>query len=343
MTIRPPRLRPGDTIAVVSLSWGGPAVFPAIYEAGLDTLRRLGLGIREMPTARMHPNDLVADPQARADDLNRAFADAAIAGVFATIGGDDSARILPHVDPVTILDHPKVLMGYSDTTAQLFFANQLGLVTFNGPSVMAGLAQARHFPDLEAHLRAILFEPTPTYDFRPYPRWVAQYADWSTTDDPTAVTDLIPHEGWRWINGTAAGRGRLAGGCMEVLEFLKGSRWWPDEDWWNDRILFIETSEEVPSVDQVRHWLFNYGIQGIFHRIAGLVVGRSRGYDSDQKRRLDEMIHSIVVEMFGAEHLPILTNADFGHTDPQWILPLGVMAELDPIGGTFRLLEPAVE
>ncbi len=33
---------------------------------------------------------------------------------------------------------------------------------------------------------------------------------------------------------------------------------------------------------------------------------------------------------------------DFEHTDPQWILPLGVLAELDPVAGTFRLMEPAV-
>jgi muramoyltetrapeptide carboxypeptidase LdcA involved in peptidoglycan recycling len=41
--------------------------------------------------------------------------------------------------------------------------------------------------------------------------------------------------------------------------------------------------------------------------------------------------------------VPIVTNMDFGHTDPQWILPLGVEAELDPASNTFRLLEPAVD
>lgn len=132
-------------------------------------------------------------------------------------------------------------------------------------------------------------------------------------------------------------------GCIDVLEFLKGSRYWPAEDWWQDRILFLDTSEDGPSVEQVRAWLFNYGIQGVFDRVGGLMFGRARGYSDDQKRSLDHIIHNVVVEEFGATNLAIVSNMDFGHTDPQWILPLGVNAELDPNADAFRLLEPATE
>lgn len=233
-------------------------------------------------------------------------------------------------------------MGYSDTATQLLFVHQLGLVTFNGPAVMAGFAQSRSFPSLAAHVRALLFEPTPTYDYLPFPQWVDGYADWNTSDDPTAVAELRPHDGWRWLNGSEPARGPLVGGCIEVLEFLKGSRYWSPEEWWNGRILFLETSEDEPTVEQVRYWLFNYGIQGVFDRISGLLFGRARGYSDERKGALDEAIHSVVVDEFGATQMTIVTNMDFGHTDPQWILPLGVTAELDPRARTFKLLEPAV-
>ena len=75
---------------------------------------------------------------------------------------------------------------------------------------------------------------------------------------------------------------------------------------------------------------------------AGLLVGRARGYSDEAKAALDEMIVDTVVRQFGATHLTIVTNMDFGHTDPQLILPLGVLAELDPSEQSFRLLEPAV-
>jgi muramoyltetrapeptide carboxypeptidase LdcA involved in peptidoglycan recycling len=37
---------------------------------------------------------------------------------------------------------------------------------------------------------------------------------------------------------------------------------------------------------------------------------------------------------------PIVANLDFGHTDPQWVLPLGIRAELDIDARALRLIEP---
>lgn len=342
--LRPRRLRRGDTVGIVSTSWGGPHVFPEVFDAGLDSLRSLGLEVVEFPTARRAPEELAADPEARAADLHAAFADPDIAAIVSSIGGDDSARVLPMLDQQLIAENPKILMGYSDTSTQTFVLNhQLGLVTFNGPAVMAGFAQMRHFPALRGHVHDLLFQPSNTFDYAPFDGWVDTYGDWSTNEDPTMIGDVKPHDGWRWLNGSETRTGRLTGGCVEVLEFLKGSRHWPDESFWDDRILLLETSEEVPSVSQVRYWLFNYGIQGVLGRIRGLVFGRMRGYTDEMVSEFESMVREVVVDMFGAEDLPILTNTDFGHTDPQWILPLGVLAELDPNVGAFRLLEPAVD
>ena len=127
-----------------------------------------------------------------------------------------------------------------------------------------------------------------------------------------------------------------------MLEFLKGSRHWPAESFWDDRIVFLETSEDQPTIEQMRYWLSNYGVQGAFDRAADLLVGRARGYSDDAKHQLDQMIVDTVIGQLGARDLTIVTNMDFGHTDPQWILPLGVMAELDCDSQSFRLVEPAV-
>ena len=111
--IRPPRLRPGDTVAVVATSWGGPSVFPHVFERGLDVLRRVfDFEVREMPGARRAARELGADPRARADDLNAAFADPSVRAIVSSIGGVDSVRILPFLDPSLALANPKVLLGY---------------------------------------------------------------------------------------------------------------------------------------------------------------------------------------------------------------------------------------
>ncbi|MEO8163520.1 MAG: LD-carboxypeptidase, partial [Ilumatobacteraceae bacterium] len=67
---KPSRLRAGDTVAVISTSWGGPHVFPHIFDKGISNLRDLfGLRIKEYATTRMSPSKLAANPQQRASDL----------------------------------------------------------------------------------------------------------------------------------------------------------------------------------------------------------------------------------------------------------------------------------
>ena len=341
--VRPPRLRAGDTVAVVSTSWGGPSAFSHVFDRGVDVLQRVfGLRVREMSTARMTPRELGANPRARADDLNAAFADASIRAIVASIGGVDSVRILEYLDPSVAVSHPTILLGFSDTTTQLAFYNQAGLVTFNGPSVMAGLAQVEAFEGAAAHVRSILFEPAGSYDYRPFAEWTDGYRDWGNSANAGAVGERRAHDGWHWLQGAGRTRGRLFGGCFEALEMMKGTRFWPAADFWRDRVLFLETSEDAPAPKTVGYWLRNYGVQGVFDRVSAVLVGRARDYPDDAKADLDEMLVRVVAGEFGRPDLPIVTNLDFGHTDPQWILPLGVLAEVDADACSFRLLEPAV-
>jgi muramoyltetrapeptide carboxypeptidase LdcA involved in peptidoglycan recycling len=343
--IKPAKLNPGDTVAILSPSWGGPNLFPHIYQHGLKVLQEeFGLVIKEYPTARAKPDFLYHQPQARAADVNQAFADPAVKAIIASIGGDDSVRILPYLDKELIRRNPKILMGFSDTTTLLVFCHQLGLVTFNGPSVMAGFSQIPSLPAaFAAHIKTILFDAPESYDYQPYPVWVDGYPDWGHIEHTGQVNPIQPNTtGWRWLQGNSVGQGELFGGCMEVLEFLKGTDFWPPRNFWQNKILFFETSEEKPTPNQVKYILRNYGSQGILDQITGLLFGRPRDYSDLEKKSLYENIISVVAIEFGRSDLPIVANLDFGHTDPQWIMPLGVKAEIDCQKHRLRLLESPV-
>ncbi len=110
MTFRqPPALKPNDKVAIVSPSSGMPFLFPWVYEQGLDRLKKVfQLEPVEFPTARQSPEYLSRNPKARAEDINGAFADPAIKGIIATIGGNDQIRILPHLDKKKIRRQPNV-------------------------------------------------------------------------------------------------------------------------------------------------------------------------------------------------------------------------------------------
>lgn len=345
MTLLKPRhLERGDTVAVVSPSGAAAHRFPWVFEHGLENLRtRFGLTIREYPTTRAAPITLAKHPRMRAEDVNHAFADDDVRGIVTSIGGDDSMRILPYLDADAIRAHPKILMGYSDATTLLTWCNQLGLVTFHGPSVMAGLAQLESMPPrFEEHVREMLFDVGPPHEYGTYGRYSDGYPDWASRKNLGRVHPTREDAGWRWLQGTDTVRGRLWGGNLEVLEFLKGTRYWPESGFWKGRILLLETSEEVPPLHAVRRWLRNYGLQGIFEQVEAVLFGRARGYSDEQKRELDRVLISVVGEEFSRPDLPVVSNLDFGHTDPQFILPLGVKAEVDPAGKRFRLLESPV-
>ncbi len=338
---KPCHLADGDTVAVLSPSWGGPHAYPGIFDAGLAQLRRLGLTVREYPSTRWSETELYGNPQQRARDLTDAFGDPEVKAIFASIGGDDCVRLLPHLDWDAIRANPTILMGYSDTTALLAAINLQGLVTFHGPSVMAGIAQLDAFPNRATHLKRMLFEHTAGLVFEELESYSEGYPDWSRPELLGQVLEPQPAAGWRWLQGEGVVQGTLFGGCIEVLEFLKATEYWPEVEFWNDKILFLETSEEKPSVAQVKRWLRNYGMQGVFDRASALLFGRAKAYTDEEKEALEQAILEVIGVEFGAPAFPVVANMDFGHTDPQHILPLGVAAVLDFESSVFRLNEAA--
>lgn len=337
---KPLRLSKGDTVAIVSPSWGGPSIFPHVYENGLKVLQEWGLKIKEFPTARMDATFIRANPQVRAKDINDAFIDPEVKAVFASIGGDDSIRILPFLDKKIIAENPKILMGYSDTSTLHVFANLQGLVSFYGPSIMAGFSQMDGLPEsFKSHVKEMLFEPKESYEYKSYQKYCDGYPDWENKENTGKVNQLKSDDGWHWLQGGGKVQGELFGGCIEVLEMMKATNFWPTQDFWKDKIFFLETSEEKPSIHYIDHVLRNYGMLGVYEKISGFIFSRARNYSDKEKKILENKIVSIIAEEFGKLDLPVVANFDVGHTDPQLVLPLGVKAEIDYENKKIKLAE----
>ena len=137
--LKPERLKKGDKIAVVSLSWGGLGDDMFIHKYDIAKVRLekdFGLEVVAMPHALKGSEFVYVHPELRAKDLMDAFADPSIKGIFCAIGGDDSIRLLPYIDYEIIRNNPKIFMGYSDTTVSHFMMNKAGVVSYYGPSVM---------------------------------------------------------------------------------------------------------------------------------------------------------------------------------------------------------------
>ncbi|MDF2973516.1 MAG: Muramoyltetrapeptide carboxypeptidase [Microvirga sp.] len=343
--VKPRALRPGDRVAIVSTSWGGPAVFPYRYEAGKRYLAdAFGLMPVEMPHALREADWLDQNPQARAEDIHAAFSDPSIRGVIASIGGDDAIRLIRHIDLSLIADNPKVFLGYSDPTVLHFGCLKAGLCSFYGPTIMSGFAEnGGMHAYAENALRKAIFENGDIGEIAPnLEGWTVEHLPWKDPENQNRHRKLTPSDGPRTLQGTGTVQGYLIGGCAEVLEMLKGSEWWPPLEYWDGAILFYETSEEAPPAAQVLRWLRNFAAQGILHRLSGIVLGRPGGQTDEAYRQEQERAVLRALDEAGLPHLPVLAELDFGHTDPIATLPYGVVAQIDCSLARLTILEPGV-
>ena len=344
--IKPRKLQPGDTAAAISLSWGGPGTLPHRYEAGKRQLQKeFGLKVIETAHALRDAEWLHHNPKARAEDLMNAFADPSIKAIISTIGGDDSIRILPYLDLDVISSNPKIFLGFSDSTITHMACFKAGLVSFYGPSIMAGFAEnGGMFPFTVDAVKKSLFSSAPVGNLKPNTEgWTVETLDWGNPENQSRKRSLIPSAGWRFLQGKGVRYGHLMGGCLEVLDFLRGTDFWPKPESWHGAILFLETSEEAPPPNVLKYTLRSYAAMGILGKLSGILFGRPGGnVPPEQFKEYDEVLQQVVAKEERLADMPIITHMDFGHTDPMFVLPYGVKAEINCETQTINIPENAV-
>ncbi len=334
--VRPRALRPGDTIGIVAPSWGGPAAFPHRLERGRRFLESLGYRVIVSPHAFGCFGYVSGTAEERADDIHQFFANPEVRGIFSAIGGDHSNHLLPFLDWDLIRRNPKIFLGWSDTTVLAWaIHSQANLVTFMGPAVMTGLAE---FPVPLTYtvqcLQRLLTVPQPYGLVEPAVEWTEELLDWGEKLDLTRPRRLQPSRGWTWLKGGRA-EGRLVGGCLQSIQHLRGTPYWPDL---TDAILFVETSEEVPTPPWIDAVLQDFENMGVLQRLRGLLVGRPYAYAAQQKPEL----RKVLLERTARYDFPIVTDIDFGHTDPTLTLPIGSRAVIDVPNQRISIVEAAV-
>ena len=131
--IKPPALRPGDTVGIVA-----PAsnVKRGDLEAGCEGLRRAGY--RPIYSDSILDQDLyfAGSVERRARELEEMFVRDDVRAIICARGGYGANYLLEALDLEKIKAHPKIFVGYSDVTTLLtYFADTAGMISFHGPMV----------------------------------------------------------------------------------------------------------------------------------------------------------------------------------------------------------------
>ncbi len=330
----PPKLKPGDRVAVVSPSWAGPSVFPAVHDLAMRRLRELlDLEPVEFPTTRRP-----GSPAERAADLMAAYADPTIRAVFATIGGDDLITVLPHLDPAPFRADPKPYFGYSDNTNMLNWLWTHGVASYHGGSTMVHLARGAGVQEEHlASLRVALFE-TGDLEIRPVERFSDEELGWENPASLTSSPPDVPSPGWVWHQPERVVTAPTWGGNLEILHWnLAANRWIRPPADYAGAILLLETSEERPPAEEVFQMLRNAGERGLLAQFPVVLAGTAKAafFDDrppaeDRAKFRDDQRAAILraLDTYNPGAMAVF-GVDFGHTTPQWVLPYGGRMTID--------------
>jgi muramoyltetrapeptide carboxypeptidase len=305
--MRPPRLRRGDLVGVVSPSGVVTPELEPQLQRGVQTLERLGFEVALSPHARSATLGYSATPEEKAADLHAMFRDPAVKGVICSQGGLTANSCLPLLDWELFRQHPKVFLGLSDITVLLnaIYA-RTGLITFHGDDVMWGLGRDPSAYDLE--------------------ELVARLVD----GQAGPVRPSGPRETLR----AGVAEGPLIGGNIDCLRKLLGTPYLPALD---GAILLLESYGFAPEAGTC--WFHHLEQAGVLARIGGAVIGHTDGDPPDPPRRLRD----VFLEVTRRHDFPVLLLSDFGHNCPNTVLPIGARARLDAGARELVLLEPCVE
>ncbi len=333
--VQPPKAAPGDRIAILSPSFAAAGAFPAVHEQAMRRFAEVtGCVPVEYPTTRQ----VGAPPEARAADIDAAFADPTIRGILAVVGGDDQITVIPHLDGRLARADPKPFLGTSDNTNLHHWLWANGVASFYGGSTQVHLGPGAGVDDVHAlSLRAALTtgglveitDPGESEDVG----W-----DWN---DPRALTssgEREPTEPWAWYGPARSVTGRSWGGCLEVVQWVLTAGRFPfDAGVLDGGVLLLETSEELLPALEVGRIVRSLGERGILGAVAAVLVARPPVSDlghrpeAAERARLRAAQRDVVAEVV-ARYNPeavLCVGVPFGHTRPQWILPHGGAVTVD--------------
>ena len=290
-SIRPPYLRPGDTVGIVT-----PArklSEKADTAKVRERLESWGLKVKfgEHFSDREQPYFAGTDTQ-RAADLQTMIDDPGVKAVICFQGGYGSVRLLPLVDLGHLRERPKWIVGFSDVTMLHLALGRLGVesihATMPGKFRFGSEETADAIVSDEA-LRSALLGLRQRIDVAPHP-----------------------------LNCPGTAKGRLTGGNLAIVCSSLGTPEEPDFD--APTVLFIEeVGEHMYRLDRMMQQLAR---SGRLAKCKAILVGHFTDMAGQKHFGITDP-YDIIAQYVRPLGIPIVFGLPAGHEDPNVALYMG--------------------
>lgn len=266
-----------------------------------------------------------ASINSRLEDFNEALKDKNVKCIIAARGGYNVNQLLDKIDYELVNKNKKIICGFSDITALLnAIYKKTGIQTFSGP-VFSNFGMKRGFEYTEEYFKKILMNDEKieikSSEFFSDDKWYKNQEE----------RNFIKNNGIKIINeGNCSGT--IIGGNLCTLNLLQGTEYMPSL---KNTILFIEDDNETGDNFFVE---FDRNLESLmqqkdFKYVKGIVFGRAQL----GSKMTDEKWELMLKTKEKLKNIPIVINADFGHTTPVFTFPIGGKCHLKAMNNSVKI------
>ena len=318
MKIVPEKLKIGDEIRIIAPSRSMSILKEDVINLARQRLEEIGLKVTFGKNVMKYKDEYFkcATIEERIEDLHEAFKDKNVKVIMTVIGGYNVNQILDYIDYKLIQENPKIICGFSDITAlvnaiyaKTNMVTYLGLQFFSFGMKYGFEYSLEYFEKMFFENKEVEVEASKQWS---NDKWLKNQEN----------RKFINNEGMQIINKGEA-EGKIIGGNLCTLNLLQGTKYMPDLD---NSILFIEDDGETGKAFIKE---FDRNLQSLLHcakgkKIKGLVIGRAENVSEMNYDKWNKIIES----KSELQNIPIIINADIGHTTPIFTFPIGGNANI---------------
>jgi muramoyltetrapeptide carboxypeptidase LdcA involved in peptidoglycan recycling len=325
--IFPKKLGKGSRVRVIATSFSFQLLSADVVWIANERLANLGFEV----TFGKH---LIEDNEyrsssvdSRLEDFHDAFSNKDVDAVFVALGGFNSNQLLSHIDWELVRANPKVFCGYSDVSALNYAIHaKTGLVNYYGPNYST-FGQKLYFDYTAEYFEKCLLSDN-AFDILPASHWSDDL--WYMNQEERV---LIPNDGFVVIHEGEVS-GQIMGGNLSTINLLQGTDYWPLLT--EETVLFLE-EDELSNPNIFDRYLQSLIHQYDFNMVKGIVIGRFQ--KASNVSVVDLM--RIIDGKKELESIPVIANADFGHTSPIVTFPIGgkCFLKVAKNGSVLRIME----
>ncbi len=298
--IKPKSLKEGDNVGIIAPS---SAIKKENIEIVEKSVKSLNLNPIFYPSCSMREGHLAGPDSQRAKDINDAFKNKNIDGIFCIRGGYGTPRILNMIDYDTVKNNPKIFLGYSDITGlHLSFNSLCRMTTVHGPMPSSDSPYYNTDEYTMSSLNKTLF-----------------------TNEPLGKYKSPEGEELEIIKSGKC-TGEIIGGNLSLLTAALGTKYEINTE---GKVLFIEEVGELNYI--IDRMLMSLDLNEKFKDCAGIILGTWNKCKPDYgyENKIDSPLSKIFDDILGKYNIPIINNFRAGHVSPQFTIPFGTKVSID--------------